>query len=225
MKDLPVFNHAGLYAMLLFFSVIFFMFVVGVCESRAFDATHPTPKVEDLWNVCVDDLKVNRVCRYLVENGWVSDNVDEETFHYEVTMIMQMSGQFDKVAPEFALAIAAHESHFRPDALSPAGARGIFQLLPSYHAERLIQYIEEDEAYTDDRFYEPLLNVMAGMDYLNYILGEVDGNHLATCMWYDEGPVKGMDRFECGVVSTYASSVTALEAELESIIHDPDLTT
>lgn len=227
MKDPRFFTYDNLYALFLLLSMLFVMFAMGICETKAFDTTRPIPRAVDLWNVSLDELSINHVCRYLVENGWVSENVDEETFHYEVTMIMQLSDQFDNVTPGFALALAANESRFRPDALSQRGARGLFQMLPSYHSDRLIQYMEEDEPYSDDCFYDPLLNIMAGMDYLNYILGkvdglrvlgEVDGLRTAAVMWYNEGPTRGMSRFEQGIVSPYAKKVCALSEEIDNIL-------
>lgn len=218
MKDPRFFTYDNLYALFLLLSMLFTTFAIGICETKALDITHPVPKAVDLWNISYDELSINRVCRYLVENGWVSENVDEETFHYEVTMIMQLSDQFDNVTPAFALALAANESRFRPDALSQRGARGIFQMLPSYHSDRLIQYMEEDEPYSDDCFYDPLLNIMAGMDYLNYILGEVNNTRTAAVMWYNEGPTRGMTRFEQGIVSPYAQKVCALSEEIDNIL-------
>lgn len=220
MKDTLFFSKDSLYYLLIVLLIVLAITAIVVCDVKAMSAFYTSPSVEDLWNISPDEEKINLVCRYLVENGWVSNDVDEETFHYEVSAIMQETSQFSRVTSEFALSVAAHESNFKTDAVSPSGARGIFQLSPGYHAERLTQYMEADEKYTADRFYDPLLNIMTGMDYLDYILGEVDGDKVATVMWYNEGPIVGMSRYEKGIVSGYAESVCKLSDTIGGILND-----
>lgn len=189
------------------------------CEAKAYPVMTTEPSVYDLWSIEPDEKQINDICKYLVDNGWVSDKVDEETFHYEVTCILQQTqNQFDRVRPALALAMVAVESRYNPNALSKGGAKGLFQMIPLYHAIRLKQYLDKDIFYINDLFYDPLLNIMTGLDYIDYILGECDGNETAALMWYNEGPANGYSRWEEGKVSTYAKTVLNLAEELSDIL-------
>lgn len=216
MKDFVTSGHDAVYWCLLALFICLTGFSLGTCDAKAVDtfATHPV--IEGSWDISNEDVKLFRVCRYLNDNGWVSDNVDEETFTWEVSTIIQESDIFDNVRPALALAMAAQESRFRPDA-GFGGAMGVFQLIPAYHKDRLMTYMANDTPYDKSLFYEPYPNIMAGMDYIDYILGECDGNEQQALMWYNEGP-SGYDRYENGAVSSYAKIITTLAKELDNIL-------
>jgi soluble lytic murein transglycosylase-like protein len=72
-------------------------------------------------------------------------------------------------------AVAQIESQFVEDARSPAGAHGLFQLLPSTAAE-----LQLDP-------YEPTSNVLAGARYLRKLLDRFDSTELALAA-YNAGP-------------------------------------
>lgn len=71
------------------------------------------------------------------------------------------------VEPALIFAVCEVESHFNPRALSPTGAVGIMQIMPStgeWIASRLgvADYHEED-------LYDPTVNVRFGTYYLSYL--------------------------------------------------------
>lgn len=219
MKDFLNNNSYLVFSFLPTFLLVLCAVTLFSCEAKAYPVMTTEPSVYDLWTIETDEKQINDICKYLVDNGWVSDDVDEETFHYEVTCILQQTqSQFDWVRPSLALAMVAVESRYKPDAKSNGGARGLFQLIPKYNMHRIIKYMDPDVPYDRDLFYDPLLNIMTGLDYIDYILSECDNNETAALMWYNEGPITGYSRYEEGKVSTYAKSVINLADELKDIL-------
>lgn len=163
------------------------------------------------------DISLSRIKNYLIDNGWVKDYVEEEELDYILLLTRHLSVYYDNIDPNLITATIAVESRFDRDAKNN-GARGLMQLLPAYHEDRLIQFIEEDEKYSRNLFYDARLNIITGMDYLSYILEEVDGDLNYALMWYNQGAVSACDMYEGrGVVSSYAITVQRLAKELSDL--------
>ena len=93
------------------------------------------------------------------------------------------------------------------------------QLIPSYHEDRLIQFLEEDETYSRDLFYEPLYNIMTGMDYLHERLNECETNLPYALMQYNQGPSSAYKTYvKKGITSKYAEDIIYLSVELDGIL-------
>jgi soluble lytic murein transglycosylase-like protein len=80
------------------------------------------------------------------------------------------------VSPALVHAIANVESRFNPAAVSPAGARGIMQLMPATARE-----LGVDPA-------DPGANIRGGTAYLRYLLNRYDGDIVCTIAAYNAGP-------------------------------------
>ncbi|MDX1575072.1 MAG: lytic transglycosylase domain-containing protein [Kiloniellales bacterium] len=85
-------------------------------------------------------------------------------------------------------AFVRQESSFDPRAKSPAGARGLMQLMP-----RTASALDKRRKYTGrqrDRLYEPELNLALGQRYLDRLLGSrrVAGDLLRLTVAYNAGP-------------------------------------
>lgn len=90
-------------------------------------------------------------------------------FETEVTGATAAAG----VRPELAWSIMREESAYRPDALSPVGARGLLQLMPETAAR-----VAPDlglAAPGPEALYEPALNVRLGAKLLGDLLRDFDG--------------------------------------------------
>lgn len=82
------------------------------------------------------------------------------------------------VDPRLALEIATREdSSFDPNAVSSAGAVGIFQLMPS---------VQSDYGVTDPT--DPTQNVYAGIQYIAALVAQFGGNLAEAIGAYDWGP-------------------------------------
>ncbi len=78
--------------------------------------------------------------------------------------------------PRLVIAVMAVESAFRPRAVSPKGARGLMQLIPS----------TADRFGVDDPF-NPRQNIEGGMKYLRWLLDYFSGNVALALAGYNAG--------------------------------------
>lgn len=194
---------------------------LSVCANAYLNATtYPCdePSVYDLWNISSAEKHLIAVKDHLLNNGWVSEKVSIDELDYICCMATQLSSQYDDLSPGLVLAMIAVESRFDTNALSSGGARGLMQLIPHYHEDRLSQFLEDGERYSRDLFYEPLYNIMTGMDYLHERLNEAETNLPYALMQYNQGPSSAYRTYvKKGVTSKYAIQVIELSVELDSI--------
>lgn len=184
------------------------------------EATHYPASIYDLWNIDAfrEHLRQRRTLNYLRNNGWVKDYVDDDELDYILVLTDHLSTYYDNIDPVLIIAQIAVESRFDPNAYNN-GARGLMQLLPMYHEDRLVQFIEEDEKYSRDLFYDKRLNIITGIDYMSYILNEVNGDETYALMWYNQGPVSACNDYEQnGRESRYAKDILLLRDNLSEII-------
>ncbi len=80
------------------------------------------------------------------------------------------------VSPALALAVIAVESGGDPDALSPAGASGLMQLMP----DTATRFGVGDAA-------DPGENISGGVQFLNLLLGKYDGDLILALAAYNAG--------------------------------------
>ena len=81
-----------------------------------------------------------------------------------------------RISPALALAVIAVESAGRPRAVSHAGAQGLMQLIPAT-AERF--------GVSDP--FDPDQNIRAGVRYLDWLMGEFDGDVVLALAGYNAG--------------------------------------
>lgn len=175
--------------------------------------------VYDLWNISPQERRNRQLKDYLRSMGWVSEKVGEEELDYICCMVVQLTSRYNNISPSLVLAMISVESRFDRNSLSSGGARGLMQLVPSYHEDRLVQFLEEDERYSRDLFYEPIYNIMTGLDYLSERLEKSTGDLVYALMQYNQGPTSAYRTYKKkGIVSKYAQSIIELSAELDSIL-------
>ncbi|OIP05990.1 hypothetical protein COS66_01520 [Candidatus Berkelbacteria bacterium CG06_land_8_20_14_3_00_43_10] len=78
------------------------------------------------------------------------------------------------------------ESHFNPTAGSGAGARGLMQLMPPT-ARGVAKQIGITD-YTDDKIYDPTINIRLGSAYLRSAIDSRNGNIDVALANYNGGP-------------------------------------
>lgn len=91
----------------------------------------------------------------------------------------------NNIDPRFVLAIMKQESSFRPNAKSPAGARGLIQLV----FDTAIKY-KDEAGYRNlqpDDLYNPETNVAIGSIYIRSIKDEFGGLYEAVAASYNAG--------------------------------------
>ncbi len=94
----------------------------------------------------------------------------------DLDWIIFHAGEREGVDPRFIHAVIQQESNYDPDALSPAGARGLMQLMPGT-AKRFDCDDTKDEA----------CNVEAGTKYLAWLLKRFNGDVKLALAGYNAG--------------------------------------
>ena len=94
----------------------------------------------------------------------------------DLDWIIFQAGEREGVDPRFIHAVIQQESNYDPKALSPAGARGLMQLMPGT-AKRFDCHDTKDEA----------CNVEAGTKYLAWLLKRFNGDVKLVLAGYNAG--------------------------------------
>lgn len=94
-------------------------------------------------------------------------------------------GRERNIDPRFLLAIMKQESSFRPNAKSPAAARGLLQL--TY--DTAIRYSDDAGIgkITANSLYSPAVNIAIGSAYIQKLMGEFGGLYEAIAASYNGG--------------------------------------
>jgi soluble lytic murein transglycosylase-like protein len=89
------------------------------------------------------------------------------------------------IDPAMVYALTRLESNFDTTAISPAGARGLMQIMPA-----TAQYITGDLFYAPERLHEPALNLNIGQRYFAYLshLDGINNDLLRMLASYNSGP-------------------------------------
>jgi soluble lytic murein transglycosylase len=94
--------------------------------------------------------------------------------------------QKENLDPAFLTAVILEESRFDPQAVSPAGARGLMQVLPAT-ANQIVKRVKVD-AYSDNLLFDPETNLRLGSWYLSSLLEEFKGKEIGALAAYNAGP-------------------------------------
>jgi len=91
-----------------------------------------------------------------------------------------------RLNPYLVLSVMRQESAFDPTAVSPAGARGIMQLLPAT-AQELASRVTPDQV-SIEQLHTPAINIALGTRYLADLLTRYQGNMVLALAAYNAGP-------------------------------------
>lgn len=94
----------------------------------------------------------------------------------EIRRKVARSANDHNIDPDIAMKLVSMESGFNPFAISPAGARGLMQLMPQY--------------YPGVDYYDPDENLAAGMAALWNYLNRFDNDWAKVLSAYNAGPTK-----------------------------------
>lgn len=90
------------------------------------------------------------------------------------------------VPKDFVWSIMRQESQFKVDALSPVGARGLMQIMPATGQQ--LARLSSQADYTDDRLFDPSVNVRLGAKYLKRLLSKFKDQIPMAAAAYNAGP-------------------------------------
>lgn len=207
-------QHVCLIILILFVCI----YICSLCAVAFDDGAWYRASSEDLWSIATQKKSTEGLYNYLYNSGYIEDGITYNNFDYICVLTQQLSSMTTNVTPELALATIAVESRFDVDAKNQS-ARGLMQLIPLYHSSRMEQFVENDHQIDLDDFYDPRLNVMTGLDYLDYILSETDNDIAYTLMWYNQGPISASkDYLDNLKVSSYAKNIMSLAHTIKTYL-------
>jgi soluble lytic murein transglycosylase len=122
-------------------------------------ARAPQPSLEDLW-----------------WHAWPAAYLE---------MVRAATAAPDSVDEALVFSIMREESAFRPEVISPVGARGLLQIMEAT-GERLAQAVGH-ENFTPDDLFEPQTNIRLGAHYLTELSAQFDGRLAAAIASYNAG--------------------------------------
>ncbi len=139
---------------------------------------------------CIDSYTPFDYIRYILPDRLVGKDL-------YLSYILKIHEEFyPEVDPYIVMAVMETESRYDPDAISSAGAVGLMQLLPKYHAKRVYKY-----GLTD--LMDPYTNILAGMDLLDELYKSSSGNWKRALLGYNNS-------------TSYANYVLAKSEELRA---------
>jgi tRNA dimethylallyltransferase len=102
-----------------------------------------------------------------------------------------------KVDPYFVNGIIRQESLFDSQALSPAGARGLMQIMPAT-GKKLYSKTKFKKPFETDALFDPDLNIRLGVKYVSQLNKRFNSNGMHILISYNAGPhvlKKWLERF------------------------------
>ncbi len=106
-------------------------------------------------------------------------------FPLAYTDTFALAAQQYTIQPEFLFAVARQESAFMHDVRSPAGARGLMQLMPGTARQTAGRV---GLSVSNDDLYDPDINIRLGSHYMAELLEDFAGNRILAAAAYNAGP-------------------------------------
>jgi soluble lytic murein transglycosylase-like protein len=146
-----------------------------------------------------EERKIRAMSDYLGKRYFVST----EAIQRLVEMAFTVGHEFN-LDPLLILAVMAVESRFNPIAESNAGAQGLMQVIPKYHADKV------PDSQSDASFLNPSVNVRVGAKVLKDYIGRSGGDLQTGLQMYAGSP--------WDTTAQYASKVLAEKERLRQVL-------
>lgn len=162
------------------------------------------PDIYDLWNG-LDEFENTRDLRiFLIDKDWIDETVTITDLDYILVLVQQCSEEFFPAIPtSLVLAMISVESSFNKDLRGFYDDSGLMQVIPKFHKERIKKYLYNENV----DIYDPRVNIMVGMDYLDELLNWARGDLARTVMAYNMGQIRADEYANAGRVTNYAREV------------------
>jgi len=106
------------------------------------------------------------------------------------------AGEQFGIDPLLLLAVIAIESRFNPIAQSVVGAKGLMQIIPKHHQDKLVRHGGEDAVF------DPMINIVLGAEILKEYIGRA-GNLEAGLQFYSGARSDASNRYARKVIAEH----------------------
>lgn len=172
---------------------------IGIASAKGYSSD-----VYDLWNTIEEFEAVSSLRKLIVNENWACEDISLSDLDYILVLTQQCSKEFfPNVPTSLALAVISMESSFHSDLEGFSNDSGLMQIIPNYHRERIEKYMYDEKV----DIFDPRLNIMVGMDYLDELLAWSNGNRQLAVMAYNIGPGKAYLLYNEGWRSGYSEEV------------------
>lgn len=143
--------------------------------------------------VAAEARQVQDRARDVVAQAWRASAIEHERERLSAAFAAEFGIPFDlahqihfaaieeQIDPKMAFSLVRAESSFRPTAVSPVGALGLTQLMPS-----TARWLEP--GITRKEILEPRTNLRVGFRYLRQLIETYDGDERLALTAYNRGP-------------------------------------
>ena len=100
-------------------------------------------------------------------------------------IIDHMTYKYENLDLDLILAVITQESGWKYKAISPAGARGLMQIMPA--TGEFLAFEENIIKYSTDSLLTPILNIKLGCRYLNFLISSYKENTRTALVYYNAG--------------------------------------
>ena len=187
---------------------------LSVLIACAWDYTHREPVeeiVEEIETEIIQwkDTEVSVEENEIVEVTEPTEKVDFYNVPLSEEIQLHIFEECEKhnISPSIVIALITMESYFDEYAESAKGAKGLMQVVPKWHEERM-----ERLGCTD--LFNPYDNITVGIDYLAE-LKEKNSDLYWVLMAYNMGEDKATQTQENGEVTFYAMRIVEMAVEIE----------
>jgi soluble lytic murein transglycosylase-like protein len=163
---------------------------IGACGWKAYN--HYTEKIKDFemsltkigTGISIDNQRKAKIQKAAEMIKSVNDSLPYEIAMNYAEWFVDEADKYPNVDFVLLIAIASQESAFNYKALSPTGAKGLMQLIPTT-AMDMCEYLRM--SYNDTLLYDPKTNIRLGARYVNQMMTYFN-NVEHTISAYNAGP-------------------------------------
>lgn len=171
--------------------------------------------IYDLWITISEFEETSSLRKFLLQKEWIDQRVSIDELDYILVLTRQCSEEFfPKVPTSLVLSVISIESGFNKELVGFSNDIGLMQIIQRFHQDRIARYIYDENI----NLYDPRLNVMVGMDYLEELIDLAHGDYTFALMMYNLGPDKARELYSNGYISPYAKDILKRAEEIEEFL-------
>ncbi|QIQ20672.1 murein transglycosylase [Zophobihabitans entericus] len=147
-----------------------------------------------------NEKRMAELARYAYSEGWGAHSVQAtiagklwnnwvERFPVVYSDIFKDAMKNHDISLSYAMAISRQESALEANVQSPAGARGLMQLMPGT-AKDTARKLTDINYQSAEQLFEPLVNIRLGTQFLEQVYQQFDKNRVLASAAYNAGPTR-----------------------------------